>query len=409
MLSIKSENTTKMTSQKTASILSNGSLTAWQLNQFFNTLKRLQFNGQVVLKASRGQQCFFYLHLGWIMYATGGTHSVRRWRRNLAVHCPNILSDSEALQVDLPSTEQGNFTTCWEEHLLSLWVAQQKVTRKQVANITQLVVAEVLFNLLREKSIDYQIKADKLLSTQLILTDPEEVFAQVLPMNQQWKNAKLVDYSPNTAPLVRQPEKLQEGVSPSVYQALSNLLNGQYTLYDLGMQMKRNIVQVTRPLLPYIQSGWVELINIPDFPIPVKVSVPKTPSLRTAKEPLIACVDDSVLICQTMEKLITSVGYQFFSVTDDLRALATLLARKPDLIFLDLVMPSTNGYEICTQLRKLSMFRNTPIVILTGNDGIVDQVRARLVGATDFLNKPIDPDMVLNAISKHLKQNAHIQ
>jgi chemotaxis family two-component system response regulator PixG len=110
-----------------------------------------------------------------------------------------------------------------------------------------------------------------------------------------------------------------------------------------------------------------------------------------------------------MEKLLTSVGYQFFSVTDDLRALATLLARKPDLIFLDLVMPNTNGYEICTQLRKLSMFRNTPIVILTGNDGIVDQVRARLVGASDFLNKPIDADIVLNVINKHLRQNSHIQ
>jgi chemotaxis family two-component system response regulator PixG len=409
MLSIESENTTEMITQKTLPLLSTGTLTAWQLNQFFNTLKRLQFNGQVVLKTPRGQQCFFYLHLGWIMYATGGIHVVRRWRRNLATYCPNILSDAHALQVELPSTEQGNFTTCWEEHLLSLWVAQQKVTREQAANITQSVVSEVLFDVLRAKSIDYQTKPDKLLSTQLILIDPEEVFAEVQPMSQLWKNAKLSDYSPDTSPLIKQPEKLQKGVSPSVYQALYNLLNGQYTLYDLGTQMKRDIVQVTRPLLPYIQSGWVELINIPDFPIPVKVSVPKTSSQRTAKEPLIACIDDSILICQTMEKLLTSVGYQFFSVTDDLRALATLLARKPDLIFLDLVMPNTNGYEICTQLRKLSMFRNTPIVILTGNDGIVDQVRARLVGASDFLNKPIDSDIVLNVINKHLRQNSHIQ
>ena len=409
MLSFARENTTAMTPQKTLPLLSTGTLSAWQLNQFFNTLKRLQFNGQVVLKTPRGLECFFYLHLGWIMYATRGTHLVRRWRRNLAIHCPNILSDPQALQVELPSTEQGNFTTCWEEHLLSLWVAQQKVTREQAAIITQSVVSEVLFDVLRSRSIAYQIKPDKLLSTQLVLIDPEEVFAEVQPMSQLWKNANLIDYSPNTSPLIKQPEKLQKGVSPSVYQALSNLLNGQYTLYDLGIQMKRDIVQVTRPLLPYIQAGWVELINIPDFPIPVKVSVPKTPSRRTEKEPLIACIDDSILICQTMEKLLTSVGYQFFSVTDDLRALATLLARKPDLIFLDLVMPNTNGYEICTQLRKLSMFRNTPIVILTGNDGIVDQVRARLVGATDFLNKPIDGDIVLNVINKHLRQNSHIQ
>ena len=53
-----------------------------------------------------------------------------------------------------------------------------------------------------------------------------------------------------------------------------------------------------------------------------------------------------------------------------LRAIAMLLSRKPDLIFLDLVMPDTNGYEICGQLRKLTYFRQTPIIILTGNDGI---------------------------------------
>jgi chemotaxis family two-component system response regulator PixG len=168
--------------------------------------------------------------------------------------------------------------------------------------------------------------------------------------------------------------------------------------------MKRDIVQVTRALLPYIESGWVALINIPDLPTPIKESVPKIPSARTVQEPLIACVDDSPLVCQTMEKLLTSAGYQFFSVMDDMRAIATLLTRKPELIFLDLVMPNTNGYEICTQLRKLSVFRNTPIVILTGNDGIVDQVRARLVGASDFLSKPIDAETVLNTVNKYLEQ-----
>ncbi len=93
-------------------------------------------------------------------------------------------------------------------------------------------------------------------------------------------------------------------------------------------------------------------------------------------------------------------------MNDALRAIATLLARKPDLIFLDLVMPNANGYEICSQLRRLSFFQNTPIVILTGNDGIIDRVRAKMVGATDFISKPIDASVVLEVIRKHLhKEN----
>ncbi|MFM7577394.1 MAG: response regulator, partial [Microcystaceae cyanobacterium] len=71
-----------------------------------------------------------------------------------------------------------------------------------------------------------------------------------------------------------------------------------------------------------------------------------------------------------------------------------------------LVMPNANGYEICTQLRKLSLFKNTPIVILTGNDGIVDRVRAKMVGATDFLGKPVNSETVLQTIRKYLKEAA---
>jgi len=103
-----------------------------------------------------------------------------------------------------------------------------------------------------------------------------------------------------------------------------------------------------------------------------------------------------------MEKILTTANYQFVGVNDPLRAIAILLARKPDLIFLDLVMPNANGYEICGQLRKLSIFKQTPIVILTGNDGIVDRVRAKMVGSTDFLSKPVNPDTVLQTIKKHL-------
>jgi len=128
-----------------------------------------------------------------------------------------------------------------------------------------------------------------------------------------------------------------------------------------------------------------------------------TPDVPTG--PLIACIDDSPLMCQTLEKILTTANYQFIGINDPLRAIAILLARKPELIFLDLVMPNANGYEICGQLRRLSIFKHTPIVILTGNDGIVDRVRAKMVGSTDFLGKPVNPDQVLSTILKYIKQD----
>jgi chemotaxis family two-component system response regulator PixG len=105
-----------------------------------------------------------------------------------------------------------------------------------------------------------------------------------------------------------------------------------------------------------------------------------------------------------MDKILVTANYQFLGVNDPLRALAILMARKPELIVLDLVMPNANGYEICSNLRKLSFFRNTPIVILTGNDGLIDRVRAKMVGSSDFISKPVNADIVLSTIRKHLKQ-----
>lgn len=101
-----------------------------------------------------------------------------------------------------------------------------------------------------------------------------------------------------------------------------------------------------------------------------------------------------------------AANYQFVGINDPLRAIAILLARKPDLIFLDLVMPNANGYEICGQLRRMTFFKDTPIVILTGNDGIVDRVRAKMVGSTDFISKPVDPEIVIGTIRKHLRQES---
>lgn len=171
--------------------------------------------------------------------------------------------------------------------------------------------------------------------------------------------------------------------------------------------MQRDVAEVARSLLPYIQLGLVELVEIPDLPCLIAPPTDKILSTSAAQQgPLIACVDDSPLICRTMEKILTAAGYRFVGVNDALRALTIMLARKPDLLFLDLVMPNTNGYEICGSLRKLSFFRNTPIVILTGNDGIIDRVRAKLVGASDFLSKPVDEETLLMVIRKHLKQSA---
>ena len=272
------------------------------------------------------------------------------------------------------------------------------------------IVAEVFFDITQAINLTYQIKPENLSLPQLVLLDPGQLLAEVQQVWQAWQKAKIADRSPDKAPLINQPEQLQQQVSPAVYQNLTKLLDGQRTLRDLAVVMNRDVKDVICSLLPYIQAGLVELIDIPDLAPPIAPTTPAAPpSTAASKGPLIACVDDSPLVCQSMEQILASNGYRFLAIQDSLRAIAALLSRKPDLIFLDLVMPSTNGYEICSQLRKVSAFRNTPIIILTGNDGIIDRVRAKIVGASDFLSKPVDAETVLSVTYRHLNSPSLVE
>jgi len=382
--------------------------TASKQIEFFESLKESRFSGQLVISDTQDQTWVLYLYLGRIVYASGGVHPVRRWRRHVVAYCPARLANVEELQLALASIAQEESRISWEYQLLSVWIDQNKISREQATRVIRATVIEVLFDITQAMEVNSEAINDNLLTTRLILIDAEQVIKESNKLYSAWQAAKVADRSPDLAPVIRQPEALQKKTSPQVYQNLSHLLDGKQTLRDLSVRMKRDVVTVTRSLLPYVQLGLVQLVEISDIAPPA--STPVVQKLFQSKSPrrlTIACIDDSPIICQTMESIISDAGYNFVSEMDGLRAIAILLSRKPDLIFLDLVMPNTNGYEICSQLRKLSFFKNTPIVILTGNDGIVDRVRAKMVGSTDFLGKPANSEQVLDTIDKYVIQKTN--
>jgi two-component system, chemotaxis family, response regulator PixG len=374
--------------------------TASEQSELFETLKQLRFSGQLVLTGLKGQKWIFHLYLGHLVYATGGIHPVKRWNRNLAAYLPQISSEVAALHDELAGISAENFNICWQYQLLHSWVTQQKITREQAIKVVWVTVVEMLFDTTQAMGITYELKQEQLLNGNLVLIDAQQAIAEAERQWLTWNNAKLARYSPNKAPTIKNLDQLQQSVSAPIYQTLSQLIDGHQTLRDLSIQMKRDVLTVTRSFLPYIQSGLLELSHVPDLPAPV-FQAAINPAFHT---PLIACVDDSPTICAVMKEIITASGYRFAGLNDPLRAVGMLLGLKPDLIFLDLMMPHTNGYELCEKLRRLEAFRGTPIVILTGNDGVIDRVRAKIVGSTDFLSKAkVDPELVLGTVAKHLK------
>ncbi|WP_317134442.1 response regulator [Leptolyngbya sp. 7M] len=103
-----------------------------------------------------------------------------------------------------------------------------------------------------------------------------------------------------------------------------------------------------------------------------------------------------------MEQILNQHGYEAASISNPLKALSLVFQLKPDLILCDIAMPELDGYEICAMLRTSTAFRETPIIMLTGKDGFIDRVKARMVGATDYLTKPFGEGELLMLLEKYV-------
>ncbi|MUH00515.1 response regulator [Scytonema sp. UIC 10036] len=380
------------------------------LNEFL-TSSQLQHNGKLEIKSSQGNTWSFYYRLGRIVWATGGTHPWRRWRRHMIQQCPEIDCEKIRFRVEDVSIEY------WDYNLLVILYQRQKLKREQIKVIVDNTISELLFDVVQQVNVvatgnsntgntvlGRERNHDIILEAPLSFTSADLSLKQVEDSWKTWSDASLVNIFPDSSPLLRQPDRLQQLVSPSVYKNFLALLNGKYTLRDLAVKMNHNPLSVARSLLPYIHKGIVELVEVPDLPLITEIN--NNPTSNKSVEsaaPLVACVDDSLQVCQMLEEIITSKGFRFLKIHDSVQALPTIIQQKPDLIFLDLMMPVVSGYELCAQLRRISTFANTPVIIITGSDGLIDRVRAKVVNSTQFITKPIAADKVMSVLQKYLK------
>lgn len=395
-----------------------------------------KFTGRLDVKVSTGEQWSLYLHLGRLVWAAGGKHPVRRWQRHLLRHCPGV-------NPKLLTLRQNEHPECWDYHALGL-LALRKIPRpEQLSAILQGTIGEVLFDLLRAIAIvsvsrtSAQLnRADRAIA-ELEGEDSNQSF-EIIPVQgvrpsnsgmlphtsmlaveialecaqmdwQNWVAAGLTHCSPDLTPILTDVLALQAKTSSNVYRSLIKAIDGKRTLRDLALLTNKDVLVVTRSLIPYVRQQFVKLIQTSDLPRPSFNARPTSPARpqppkatpKTPRQPLIAGIDDNPKILAYMEEILSSTGCRFLSIPDPVQALPTLIQYKPDLIFLDLAMPIANGYEICAQIRRVSQFHDVPVVILTGNDGPIDRIRSKVVGATDFLAKPVEAAKVLSTVQKH--------
>jgi chemotaxis family two-component system response regulator PixG len=233
-----------------------------------------KFTGKLELQFTAKEKWVLYLNLGRLIWATGGVHTVRRWRRQLWRCCREInpsqinLRNSDALE-------------CWDYQVLVV-LLQRKLSDTEPIVATMLgIMTEVLFDLMQfvelaalklnansdraKQKPHYSLIAHPgtrpsdrglLPQTDWLL---ESAIMQIDLIWQQWVNSGLQGYSPNFAPIISQPQQLQQAIPETTYNNLVTLCNGQRTLRDIAALCQQDVLKLSTSLAPYIRQQSIKL------------------------------------------------------------------------------------------------------------------------------------------------------
>ncbi|ARV57419.1 response regulator [Nostocales cyanobacterium HT-58-2] len=435
-----------------------GSLSFANIAEKLAVLSQQRATGELIL-SSVDNQWHLYFFLGRLLYATGDVHRVRRWHRAVMQDCPglklhaphltenefweyylleegisqNRLTLTQAKSIVSKIVHEVLFTLIGHSNLRSFWLP------KKIHPIALLEVKEAL-----QTSVELWTQWQKMglgklcpdtapifksISSESVKTSKTffSLSQLVNGENTIWDIALQTKQSVTTMASVIQNLANQDVLellpvadfpipvavsssSPSIEKQSqpSTAASGSRVLTPSSQRLSNSPTKTHRQQTPQLkkltkdeESNFVHSAHVTHA---LSTFNPPSVSLVSPEETrsLIAYIDDSPSDSMTMGAILTQAGYRFINVQNPVTALPILLEHKPSLIFLDLVMPIANGYEICSQIRRVSVFKNTPVIIVTSNDGIIDRVRAKMVGSSGFLAKPITAEKVLTVLQKSL-------
>ncbi len=120
-------------------------------------------------------------------------------------------------------------------------------------------------------------------------------------------------------------------------------------------------------------------------------------------EPVVLVVDDSPTVRKIVQLTLQREHIRVVTAGDGLSALAAVSDEEPDLILLDIMLPRMDGYNICQVIRKNMAYRDMPIIMLSGKDGLFDKMRGKLAGSTEYVTKPFDSAELVATVKRHLE------
>ncbi|MGL5792985.1 MAG: response regulator, partial [Waterburya sp.] len=209
-----------------------------------------------------------------------------------------------------------------------------------------------------------------------------------------------------------------------ILKELTQVLRGRTSIRQLSLLLNKDELDIAQILSPYIEEKIIylhhpqsPLDSLPNIPKDIKTDEQlsstslvshnenrsKNLAETTVKVWNIVCIDDSPTILKEMQRFLDQDKFRVTTIDDPVQAVSKIFQINPDLILLDITMPRINGYKLCGLLRSSGNCDETPIIMVTGNTGLIDKARAKLAGATDYLTKPFTQQGLRQIVEKYLQ------
>lgn len=134
----------------------------------------------------------------------------------------------------------------------------------------------------------------------------------------------------------------------------------------------------------------------------------RRPRMNVPAGTSVLIVDDSKTMVAALGKMLRENNFTIFEALDGEAGLEVLRKNKPDLIFLDVILPGISGFDVLRRIRRSTYVGKIPVIVMSGNEGATEEYYVRRIGADDFMRKPCSRAEVFSRVERllDLKPNA---
>ena len=386
----------------------------------------------------------FYVERGKLVYASHSLESFERLERHLrglSRELPALndqLRSQLRLMFDDPSPENAKYKVTSEilcvEYIAILWLVNENYLPKLMAGkLVARIIQEVVEAFLCLPNGEFaKIYYKHSLQESYCILSIDRILEVVEQRLQAWYKLGPTISSPYQCPYLVSQTTAEKRMSAETVQRLGRILRG-FNFCQLGALLGKDPLAIAKQLNPLVSDGSI-LLRDPLAPFDMLPrtyylapeeerenieklaetlgeeaeggedisSISQNFSYESTKLWKVVCIDDSESMLSIINSYLGSEDFQVTLIRDSMRALMKITSIRPDLILLDIGMPNVDGYQLCSLIRKSSSLKDIPIVMVTGNKGLINRARARIAGATDYLTKPFVKADLLKMMMRHL-------